>query len=189
MADLVHRRVSPVDTSGTVTFWPSTWPVSLRPLRNAAAKRAEASAVPSRINATTGSASRCPRAVRGHATAAPPRSVMNWRRCMCLPRGSRYMQDLNAITLRPAMSALGQKRTFAMQNGMSALTPKADMCSATRHVRFVPIADIRSLVNLMMCKCFVGHSLIGRLIYPARSSAGPSCRLKLSAQLIKPTWL
>jgi hypothetical protein len=33
------------------------------------------------------------------------------------------------------MSALGQKQTFAMQNGMSALPPKADMCSATRYVR------------------------------------------------------
>jgi len=39
------------------------------------------------------------------------------------------------------MSALGQKQTFAVQTGMSALPPKADMCSATRHVRFVPIAD------------------------------------------------
>ena len=39
------------------------------------------------------------------------------------------------------MSALGQKQTFAMQNIMSALPPKADMCSARRHVRFVPIAD------------------------------------------------
>ena len=29
------------------------------------------------------------------------------------------------------MSALGHKRTFAVQNAMSALTPKADMCSAT----------------------------------------------------------
>jgi hypothetical protein len=28
---------------------------------------------------------------------------------------------------------------------MSALPPKADMCSATRDVRFVPIADIQSL--------------------------------------------
>ena len=26
------------------------------------------------------------------------------------------------------MSALGQKRTFAVQNGMSALPPKADIC-------------------------------------------------------------
>jgi hypothetical protein len=41
------------------------------------------------------------------------------------------------------MSALGQKQTFAAQNVMSALTPKADMCSATRDVRFVRIADIR----------------------------------------------
>jgi hypothetical protein len=40
------------------------------------------------------------------------------------------------------MSALGQKQTYAVQNGMSALLPKADMCSATRDVRFGPIADI-----------------------------------------------
>jgi hypothetical protein len=40
------------------------------------------------------------------------------------------------------MSALGQKQTFAVQNGMSALHPKADMCGAMRDVRFVPIADI-----------------------------------------------
>ena len=41
------------------------------------------------------------------------------------------------------MSALGHKRTFALQEGMSALHPKADMCSALGDVRFVPIADIR----------------------------------------------
>jgi len=29
--------------------------------------------------------------------------------------------------------------------GMSVLPPKADMCGATRHVRFVPIADIESV--------------------------------------------
>ena len=40
-----------------------------------------------------------------------------------------------------AMSALGQKQTCAMQNAMSALPPKADMCGATRDVRFVPKAD------------------------------------------------
>ena len=43
------------------------------------------------------------------------------------------------------MSALGQKQTFAVQNGMSALPPKADMCSALGDVRFVPIADIEGL--------------------------------------------
>ena len=43
-----------------------------------------------------------------------------------------------------SMSALGHKQTFACKNVMSALPPKADMCSATRHVRFVPIADIET---------------------------------------------
>ena len=43
------------------------------------------------------------------------------------------------------MSALGHKRTFAVQYVMSALHPKADMCSALAHVRFVPIADITPL--------------------------------------------
>ena len=40
------------------------------------------------------------------------------------------------------MSALGRKRTFAVQNGMSALPLKADIRSATRYVRFVPIATL-----------------------------------------------
>ena len=40
------------------------------------------------------------------------------------------------------MSALGQKQTYAAQQVMSALAPKADMCDATRNVRFGPIADI-----------------------------------------------
>ena len=40
------------------------------------------------------------------------------------------------------MSALGQKRTCAVQKSMSALPPKADMCVATRDVRFGPKADI-----------------------------------------------
>ena len=40
------------------------------------------------------------------------------------------------------MSALGQKRTCAVQLLMSALPPKADMCGATRDVRYGPKADI-----------------------------------------------
>ena len=34
------------------------------------------------------------------------------------------------------MCPLGHKRTFAVQRLMSALPPKADMCSATRDVRY-----------------------------------------------------
>jgi|GEM_PF-924030 hypothetical protein len=40
------------------------------------------------------------------------------------------------------MSALGQKQTYAVQNGMSALPPKADMCVALAYACFGPIADI-----------------------------------------------
>ena len=48
------------------------------------------------------------------------------------------------------MSALGQKQTFAAQKGMSALPPIADMCSATRYVRFVPIADIAVVTRVRL---------------------------------------
>src|SRR5215470_639377 len=39
------------------------------------------------------------------------------------------------------MSALGHERTYAVQKAMSALPPKADMCSALGHVCFGPKAD------------------------------------------------
>ena len=35
------------------------------------------------------------------------------------------------------------KTRVTLRGVMSALPPKADMCSATRDFRFVPIADIR----------------------------------------------
>src|SRR5262245_59643246 len=38
-----------------------------------------------------------------------------------------------------------QKQTFAVQKGMSALPPKADMCGALADVCFGPKADITSL--------------------------------------------
>jgi hypothetical protein len=48
----------------------------------------------------------------------------------------------------PHMSALGQKQTFAPQKVMSALPPKADMCGATRDVRFGPKADINDIHSI-----------------------------------------
>ena len=49
--------------------------------------------------------------------------------------------------IRAAMSALGQKRTFCDVSAMSVLPPKADMCSATAHVCFVPVAASRRAQN------------------------------------------
>jgi hypothetical protein len=50
----------------------------------------------------------------------------------------------NAEARPPPMSALGQKQTYAGQNIMSALTPKADMCGAATDVHYGPKADIRN---------------------------------------------
>ena len=45
----------------------------------------------------------------------------------------------------PPMSALGQKRTFAVQNGQCPPTPKSGHVRCNeRYVRYVPKADIRS---------------------------------------------
>src|SRR5262249_1047620 len=46
------------------------------------------------------------------------------------------------------MSALGHKRTFRPPIALSALPPKADICSAPAHVRFGPKADIASFTQL-----------------------------------------
>jgi hypothetical protein len=48
------------------------------------------------------------------------------------------------------MSAKGQKQTFAPQNVMPALPPKADMCGALVHVHFGPVADILSAVAITL---------------------------------------
>jgi hypothetical protein len=42
---------------------------------------------------------------------------------------------------------LGQKQTFSRSVAMSALPPKADIAECEYDVRFVPIADIPSLIR------------------------------------------
>ena len=53
------------------------------------------------------------------------------------------MRLSNTSRSPPTKSALGQKQTYAAQQVMSALPPKADMCSALAYVCFGPIADAR----------------------------------------------
>src|SRR5215471_6926393 len=67
----------------------------------------------------------------------------------------RLIVTLGSSYLTATMSALGQKQTCPLQEPMSALPPKADMCGATRpcrnprsrasrrHVRFTPESDIK----------------------------------------------
>ena len=82
-------------------------------------------------------------------------------------------------TLVIVMSALGHKQTYAVQNGMSALPnsdresglarkvmsalpPKADMCSAARDVRFGPIAD---MVRLFKAKTLFAIVKMGQILF------------------------
>src|SRR5262249_18404378 len=54
---------------------------------------------------------------------------------------------LKVYQTRASMSALDHEQTSRSAIAMSALPPKADMCSAVAHVRFGPIADIRGGVT------------------------------------------
>ena len=96
----------------------------------------------------TGLAERCcARAPTGHAATHPIRPM---NRAASLPPRTPD-RHRSGSKLQPGMaspmSASGHKRTFAPQKVMSALPPKAGMCSATRDVRFVPIADVGAPVS------------------------------------------
>jgi len=71
------------------------------------------------------------------------------------------------------MSALGQKQTFAVQERMSALPPKADMCGATKDVRYGPKADICRYPSRWLC---VGNGFEHR-------GRGMALRPKISSDL------
>jgi hypothetical protein len=77
------------------------------------------------------------------------------------------------IPTRPTdrgLSALGQKPTFAVQNGMSALHLKADMCGAMRDVRFVPKADIDRPFDILKFLDICGEADVNE---PMRGIAAP----------------
>jgi hypothetical protein len=63
------------------------------------------------------------------------------------------------------MSALGQKQTFAVQNVMSALPPKADILRCRSDLRYGPEADIwgswRSLMLFLKCCLVSGAASVG----------------------------
>src|SRR5262252_5524052 len=127
-----------------VTFWPSKKPASPRPLRNACNTSPVSSGERALMNPITGLVDGCARTENGQPAVAPPSNLMNSRRLIATPDAQdaawyRVKRD----SLRDvSMSALGQKQTYAVHNGMSALPPKADIGAANRDVCFGPKADI-----------------------------------------------
>jgi hypothetical protein len=59
------------------------------------------------------------------------------------------------------MSALGHERTFAPQNGMSALPLKADIGAAQIDVCYGPIADIGKRNSLLGLRLLLGQFWLG----------------------------
>jgi hypothetical protein len=78
------------------------------------------------------------------------------------------------------LSALGQRWTFALQKVMSALPPKADMCSAAIDVCFGPIAGIGTLGNYSMTASVRASSVVGTV----RPSAFAVVRLITRSNLV-----
>src|SRR5262249_15394673 len=99
------------------------------------------------------------RAASGQTTTVRPTKLINSRRLIAAPeaqdRASYRAQEHSGRAERKAckMSALGQKQTFALHQPMSALPARADMCGATRDVRFGPQADIRTPVFGLLINC------------------------------------
>ena len=59
---------------------------------------------------------------------------------------ARKLEGSPSQIAEPPMSALGHKRTFAVQNVMSALPPKADILVPSA-MSFVPIADMARFIR------------------------------------------
>src|SRR4029453_9560332 len=101
---------------------------------------------------------------------------MNSRRLMFLPKA----QGSGIVAAWPSIPEGGQcplwvKSGHVQQTGMSALPPKADMCSAARHVRFGPIADIAERHGEMPRKTSIRQSrfsqalgIPGKILRPAK---------------------
>jgi hypothetical protein len=81
-------------------------------------------------NPITGMARCCARTARGHVAATPHESLMKSRRRIVTPPPKEAYRTNRALALKVVrlslpMSALGQERTYAPQQVMSALPPIA----------------------------------------------------------------
>jgi hypothetical protein len=64
---------------------------------------------------------------------------------------SRFSEGTNKLlrreSLEPPMSQLGQRRKWLRLNGTSVLPSRADIVRLPRHVRFVPISEVATLIR------------------------------------------
>ena len=65
-----------------------------------------------------------------------------------------------------SMSALGHKQTFAVQKGMSALPPKADIRSALNNAGIDPLYVVSKIKVASLAKIKLDHSQIQKGRFP-----------------------
>src|SRR5262245_1331238 len=109
-----------------MTFRPSTYPVSLRPWRNALNGLAKRSGDELPRNPITGMPGCCARAASGHTTAAPPRKLKKSRRLTFTPKAQRRaIVAAKTGTLEGVDVRFGSKADICAAKVMSALPPIA----------------------------------------------------------------
>src|SRR5262249_1448372 len=111
------------------TFWPSTYPLSTKPRRNAATRCVVSSGDRALRYPITGIAGCCARAASGHAAAAPPRAKINARRFIQSPR--RRAAGMVSKNLTPSIVNLTVKRRYLTQREIERL-----MDCARKHGRY-----------------------------------------------------
>src|SRR5262249_39261844 len=94
----------------------------------------------------------CARAERGQAVADPAINLMKSRRLICRPEvpDMSIVAVLTSTVKGCSMSALGQKRTYAPQQAMSALHPIATAKSG--HVRCRSRCPLWVISRHLQCK-------------------------------------
>jgi hypothetical protein len=85
-------------------------------------------------------------AVKGRATGSLKNRQTNRQR-RCALRYARFPKNQKNFSKKKESleKILPRLRVINPRHGVSALPPKADMCSAQANVRFVPIADINDM--------------------------------------------
>src|SRR5262249_26220646 len=124
-------------------------PASLKPLRNAVTGFALGSGEPECRNPTTGIAGCCACPASGHAAAAPPSNVMNWRLFTRSPR--RRGRAASAVSRLFSGCDVGAQRMWPRQAPATRPLPVSigdeavDQTGATSRLQLILTATARAM--------------------------------------------
>src|SRR5262245_10050370 len=160
LASLTTRARSPtLQRYSMCRLRPNSQPASCIPCKNAAMRACASGSFEGEWLSTPMRRTRsvcCARAARGQMTAAEPTTpLMKSRRLIAPPKAqdrasysakrADWKGDATTVDVRFTLD--NDSESEFPHKAMSALLPKADMCGATRHVRYGPKADIALFIR------------------------------------------